>query len=218
MKQGIKVALLLVALSLGMVQAQTYQVELGSNNYKYAGKQVSTSYYNGIRLGGKVRYDLKNNFSFLTGALYDLAYSTKLQRYTANDSVRYRNFNHMLTIPVHIQYDLKVSKSFKFMAFAGPNIGVGLFNSQNTKAVMSATTNALIEEYGGKAIHSGTADLYQKAVINRINLQMSVGGGVQWRNYQLKGGYDFGINSLNKIDTSKQMRQSGWFVSLVYEF
>jgi hypothetical protein len=47
---------------------------------------------------------------------------------------------------------------------------------------------------------------------------MGTGGGVQWKNYQLKGGYDFGINSINKIDSSKLLHQSGWYVSLVYQF
>ncbi len=61
-------------------------------------------------------------------------------------------------------------------------------------------------------------DLYKKAMISRINFQMGAGGGVQWKNYQLKGGYDFGINSINKVDTSKLLRQSGWYVSLVYQF
>ena len=83
---------------------------------------------------------------------------------------------------------------------------------------MSEASNELVNEFTKQTIKNGTIDLYHNAVINRINLQMSVGGGVQWRNYQIKGGYDFGINSLNKIDTSKQLRQSGWFVSLVYEF
>ena len=124
----------------------------------------------------------------------------------------------MLSIPLHAQYDLNVSKSFKFMAFAGPTVGVGLFNSQKTTAVISEASNGLVSEFMGQTIASGTSDLYRNAVINRINLQMSVGGGVQWRNYQLKGGYDFGINSFNKIDSGKQLRQSGWFVSLVYEF
>ncbi len=218
MKHSIKLTFLLIALSIGLSKAQTYQIELGSNNYKYAGEGLKSSHYNGIRLGGTVRYDLKSNFSFLTGALYDVAYSTSLQRYLSPDSVRFRNFNHMLSIPMHFQYDLKVSKSFKFMAFAGPTLGVGLFNSQKTTAVISDASNALLNEFTGQTITNGTSDLYRNAVINRINLQMSVGGGVQWRNYQIKGGYDFGINSINKIDTSKQLRQSGWFVSLVYEF
>jgi hypothetical protein len=47
---------------------------------------------------------------------------------------------------------------------------------------------------------------------------MSVGGGMQFKNYKLKGGYEFGINSINKIDSSKLLRQNSWFVSLVYQF
>ena len=75
----------------------------------------------------------------------------------------------------------------------------------------------VIDEFGNVPTN-GSEDLYKNAMISRINFQMGAGGGVQWKNYQLKGGYDFGINSINKVDTSKLFRQGGWYVSLVYQF
>jgi len=56
------------------------------------------------------------------------------------------------------------------------------------------------------------------AKISRLNFQLGAGAGIQWKNYQLKGGYDFGINSINKVDSNRILRHSGWYVSLVYEF
>ena len=61
-------------------------------------------------------------------------------------------------------------------------------------------------------------DLYKMAKISRLNFQLGAGAGIQWKNYQLKGGYDFGINSINKVDSNRILRHSGWYVSLVYEF
>lgn len=211
--------------------AQKYGIEAGFVQPKQSGSQFSTSYFNGGRLGGSVEFELKNNFSLLSGALYSLVYSDKTQYYSASDSVNYKTFGHSLEIPLQVQYSLPVSKNFKFFAFAGPNIGIGLAQPQKVTAVISATTKKNIEDY--KVIPENMKsfvrlesdsyannDLYVKSVIQRINLQISIGGGVQFKNYKLKGGYDFGINSINKIDTSKLMRlqKSGWYVSLVYQF
>lgn len=211
------------------VTAQKYSVEAGYVQPKRSGSQFSTTYFNGVRIGGNVEFELKNNFSLLTGTLYSVVYSDKSQYYSTSDSVNYKTFGHAIEIPVKVQYSLPVSKNFKFFAFAGPNIAIGLAQPQKVTAVISSATKAYITPQIPEnmkpfmRVESDSYennDLYTKSTIQRINLQMSIGGGVQFKNYKLNGGYDFGINSINKVDTSKLMRlrQGGWFVSLVYEF
>ncbi len=232
MKQFPKLSLLFVfMLFFGNMVAQKYGIETGFVQPKQSGSQFRTTYFNGGRLGGSVEFELKNNFSLLTGALYSLVYSDRTQYYYSTDSVNYKTLNHTIEIPLQVQYSLPVSKNFKFFAFAGPNIGIGLAQPQKVTAVVSATTLKEFED--SKLIPDNMKpfvrlesdsyvdnDLYVKSMIQRINLQISIGGGVQFKNYKLKGGYDFGINSINKIDTSKLMslKQSGWFVSLIYQF
>jgi len=230
MKQFFKLGLLFTFFLFFInVSAQKYGIEAGFVQPKRSGSQFSTSYFNGGRLGGSVEFELKNNFSLLSGALYSLVYSDRTQYYSTADSVNYKTIGHSIEIPIQVQYSLPVSKNFKFFAYAGPNIGIGLAQPQKVTAVMSDVTktymNSLIPENMKPfvRVESDTYadnDLYVKSMIQRINLQISVGGGVQFKNYKLKGGYDFGINSINKIDTSKLMRlqQSGWFVSLIYQF
>lgn len=216
MNKLFKISLLFVfsVVSVSVI-AQKYGIEAGYIQPVRSGSQFSKTYFNGVRLGGNAEFDLKNNFSLLTGALYSLVYSDKTQYYSATDSVNYKTFGHALEIPVQVQYSLPVSKNFKFFGFAGPNIAVGLAQPQKVTAIMS---DAMKTFTGINSVAYKDNDLYTKSVIQRINFQISVGGGMQFKNYKLKGGYDFGINSINKIDTSKLLFQKGWYVSLVYQF
>ena len=206
-----------MVLSIGILSAQTYRLEVGFVSPKQSGAELSTNYFNGGRLGVTAEFGLKHNFSLLTGALYSLVYSNKVQYYSSTDSVTYKTFGHSIDIPLRLTYTLPLSKNLKIFGFAGPNINVGIAQPRKTTAVLSSSLREVIDEFGNVPTN-GTEDLYKNAMISRINFQMGAGGGVQWKNYQLKGGYDFGINSINKVDTSKLFRQGGWYVSLVYQF
>lgn len=209
-----------MVLSIGILSAQTYRLEVGFVSPKQSGAEFSTNYFNGGRLGVTAEFDLKHNFSLLTGALYSLVYSNKVQYYKT-DSVIYKTFGHSIDIPLRLTYTLPLSKNLKVFGFAGPNINVGIAQPRKTTTTLSPSLSPslvqVIDEFGNVPTN-GTEDLYKSAMISRINFQMGAGGGVQWKNYQLKGGYDFGINSINKVDTSKLFRQGGWYVSLVYQF
>ena len=217
MKSTLKLILVSMVLSIGILSAQTYRLEVGFVSPKQSGAEFSTNYFNGGRLGVTAEFGLKHNFSLLTGALYSLVYSNKVQYYSSTDSVTYKTFGHSIDIPLRLTYTLPLSKNLKVFGFAGPNINVGIAQPRKTTAVLSSSLREVIDEFGNVPTN-GTEDLYKSALIRRINFQMGAGGGVQWKNYQLKGGYDFGINSINKVDTSKLFRQGGWYVSLVYQF
>ena len=217
MKSTLKLILVSMVLSIGILSAQTYRLEVGFVSPKQSGAEFSTNYFNGGRLGVTAEFGLKHNFSLLTGALYSLVYSNKVQYYSSTDSVTYKTFGHSIDIPLRLTYTLPLSKNLKVFGFAGPNINVGIAQPRKTTAVLSSSLREVIDEFGNVPTN-GTEDLYKSAMISRINFQMGAGGGVQWKNYQLKGGYDFGINSINKVVTSKLFRQGGWYVSLVYQF
>jgi len=218
MKSFYKTLFLFLILSTAVVSAQKYSLEIGSVNPKQFGSGSRTNYFYGGRIGVNAEFALKNNFSLLTGVLYSVVYSSQKQYYTSSDSVSYKTFNHSIDIPVRLNYTIAINKNLKVFGFAGPNLNIGLFQPRTTNAVISTTTAALIESQGYTVPTSGTEDLYKDALINRINFQMGAGGGVQWKKYILKGGYDFGINSINKVDSGKMLHQSGWYVSLVYQF
>lgn len=202
--------LLIFLVSNMLTQAQTYRLEVGYNNLFRKGPKASETFFDAVKIGGTVEYNLEYNFSVLTGALYNVAYSDKIQRYPYSQFVTYSTWGHALEIPVRITYSIPVNKNLKFFAFAGPNISVGIVQNTYAKSKMSATSNIFYNVTPGKT------DAY-KSSIQRINLQLGAGGGIQWKDYQVKGGYDFGINNLDRVGPGK-LYQKGWFSSFAYQF
>ena len=95
MKSVLKTFFLFVLLTtVCLVNAQTYRVEAGYNNPVRYGANASSTFFKGIKLGGTVEFDLKNNLSLLTGALYNIVYSDKFEGYPNSARVTYKTFGH----------------------------------------------------------------------------------------------------------------------------
>ena len=73
--------LLLLVFAVSTLVAQTYRVEIGNVQARQSGKNSSVNIFNGVRLGATAEFDLKYNFSFLTGDLYSVVYDSKVQRF-----------------------------------------------------------------------------------------------------------------------------------------
>lgn len=177
----------------------TNRLEIGYNNPARYGTGVSRTYFNGIKVGLTTELPLQNDFSLLTGILYNLVYSDKLQKYPNSTQVNSLSYGHFLSVPVMATYNFPVTKDLKFIGFAGPTLNVGLFQARNSISTVSSITTAY-------------TDLYKSSVLNRLDLQVGVGAGVQFRKYQLKAGYDYGLLNVNKL--SGNLYQKGWYVSL----
>ena len=186
-------------------------IEAGYVNQIRYGSKVSPTYFYGAKIGATAKFDMKNNFSLLSGLLYSVVYSDKKQGYPYSQFVKYKTLGHYVDVPLQVMYNLPLSKTFKMFAIAGPTINIGL--SQKQDITSTQTYLSTVPFY----VEPRTIDFYKGSVLNRLNLQIGVGGGVQWKNYQLKSGYDFGISNLNKLDTGNQY-QKGWYVTFSYEF
>lgn len=203
--------LFLVTLCIISVNAQKITLEGGYFNPKRVGPNTGETYFDAIRLGALAEFDMKYNFGIQTGLLYNVGYSNKTQRYSVmRDSVDYTTWSHALEIPIRLVYNQPLFKDFKIFGFAGPNIQIGLIQNQQVDVGLS---DALVEMTG---IQSGNYNLYGQKKLNRINLQLGAGGGVQWRKYSVKGGYDWGLNNLDRTKADK-VKQGNWYVSLGYQ-
>lgn len=191
--------------------AQKITLEGGYFNPKRIGPSTGETYFDAIRIGALAEYDLKYNFGIQSGLLYNIGYSNKTQRYAVSgDSVVYNTWSHALEIPVRVVYNLPLFKDFKVFGFAGPNIQIGLIQNQKVDVGLS---NELVNMTG---LQSGNYELYGDKKLNRINLQLGAGGGVQWRKYSVKAGYDWGLNNLDRTKSDK-VRQGNWYVTLGYQ-
>ena len=146
-----------------------------------------------------------------SGLLYNIGYSNKVQKYDiTTDSVTFRTWSHALEIPLRIVYNQGLFKDFKIFGFAGPNIQIGFIQNQNVTSLLSESTS----EFTG--IQGGKYNLY-KNNLNLINFQLGTGGGIQWREFILKSGYDWGLNNLDKTKRDKRLTQGNWYVSFAYQ-
>lgn len=216
MKLSLKISLLVLFIAATInVDAQKYALEVGYTNpmrvSKIGNLQGSTTFFYGGKIGVTARYSLKSNpnASFLTGVLYSLVYADRQSGFPSSEMVSYKTTGHFIDIPLHAIYSLPLSKNTSFFGYAGPTINIGVAQNMDVTSTLATTTNAVL----------GRFNVYKDSEykLNRLNLQIGVGGGVQWKKYQLKSGYDFGITNLNKTDTGN-LFQKGWYVSFSYQF
>ena len=219
MKLRTTIILLLLAITgIISVNAQKITLEGGYFNPKRVGPVTSKTYFDAVRVGALAEYELKYNFGIQSGILYNIGYSNKMQRYAiSGDSVVYTTWSHALEIPVRIVFNQPLFKDFKIFGFAGPNIQIGLIQNQQVDASLSDEQINLINELNPDFnITSGKTDLYVQKKLNRINLQLGAGGGVQWRQYIIKSGYDWGINNLDRTKAD-YVTQGNWYVTFAYQ-
>jgi hypothetical protein len=216
MKVLLKLSLLVLFIAATInADAQKYALEVGYTNpmqvTKIGDLKGSTTFFYGGKIGVTARYSLKSNpnASFLTGVLYSLVYADRQSGYTGSEMVSYKTTGHFIDIPLHAIYSLPISKNTSFFGYAGPTINIGIAQNMDVTSTLATTTNAVL----------GKFNMYKDSEykLNRLNLQIGIGAGIQWKKYQLKSGYDFGITNLNKVDTGK-MFQKGWYVSFSYQF
>lgn len=216
MKVSLKLSLLVLFIAATInADAQKYAIEAGYTNpmrvSKIGSLKGSTTFFYGGKVGVTARYSLKsnNNVSLLTGVLYSLVYADRQSGFPNSEMVSYKTTGHFIDIPLHAIYSLPISKNMSFFGFAGPTINIGIAQNMDVTSTLATTTNAIL----------GKFNVYKDSEykLNRLNLQLSIGGGIQWKKYQLKSGYDFGITNINKTDTGN-LYQKGWFLSFSYQF
>ena len=194
------------------VKKTTFRIEAGYIQPYQFGEGYRTTYFHGGKIGATVDFDIKYGMSIQTGLYYLMAYGTNSQSYPhLSEYVDYSTTMYQLDIPVRFSYTIKIWKDLSLFAFAGPTFNIGLAMPEKADAHLSAIT----EEMTG--IQSGTTNLYCKKVLP-FNFMLGAGGGIQWKNYRLQSGYDFGMNNIYRNTYGYIMKQWNWFASFSYAF
>ena len=181
-----------------------YRMEAGYSHINRYGEYVSKTPFHGVRVGATAEYPLKYGFGVQTGLKYSFLFGNKQQLYTAGDSVNYSYTGHSIDIPARLTYTLPIFWGLRIFAYAGPSFNIGL--AQTSK--VTVTGLPIIEGFPID-IASGTYNMYNKE-LNRFSVMLGAGGGIQWKDYRVKGGYDWGLNSISKDKNSPQ-RLKGWY-------
>ncbi len=177
------------------------------------GNRFVTSPYHIIRTGVNLELPIRYGMGIQVGLKYSFVFGNKEKKYAHNGKAKYSYNGHMLDIPIHATYTLPIFWGLKIFAFAGTNLNIGLSQNETikfTQKKVEGITNPL--PYPTSGTYSVYPDIY-----NRFNIQLGAGGGLQWKQFRLKGGYDWGMNDLYK-NSAKSVKMKGWYAGFEYEF
>ena len=163
----------------------------------------------GIKLG--VIYETTIIKGFGVSSSLNYTHSTHLGPWTVMPGfTQYKtkedhNF-HQLEIPVDWQYRFLIAKHTYIALYTGPTLQVGL---ANTFRYRTKVGNEIIEDrkedvYKLDEDHDGIPDY------NRVNVTWGVGAYFQYKQYFIRGGYDFGIMPIYKDKFFNTGSDSGW--------
>lgn len=203
-----------------------YRIEVGyaQNQQRSLTGNMMNPFLHGVRVAGLVDFKLPLHFYIQTGLGYTLGYGRIDQHWSSIDLstqqveyVRHNITEHLINIPVRAYYVQPLWKELRLLFFAGPELEIGLAQTDRLKNHLSGDAAAWLTEQG---VLLTNHDRYQTGELSRANIQMGVGGGLEWNRYRVVAGYDFGLNNLVRTPlVSKQhVWEWGWQVSFSYRF
>lgn len=160
-------------------------------------KELTPTIYNGFKVGVVYDATLVAGFGYSLGLNYTFgAHKTDWEQIGSLTYPRKQilEWYHQLEIPVDWQYKFEIAKNTWLMLYTGPTIQCGLAFKQNTSTQNSPNAEAVLKKDDRYTMDNNFA-------LKRINVTWGVGAGFQYKNYFLRGGYDFGIINPYKAQT-----------------
>ncbi len=206
----------------------TYRIEAGyAQDWQYS-KNTSypDTYLHGVKIGATVDFNLPYHLSVQTGLLYQISYGNNQQHWPTMNSesiseeiAEHHILKQSITIPVYATYTQKLWKELALYFYTGPQFSIGIAEKDKIVTNLSEETKGWLE---ANDIPTQTYDKYKAGELRRFNLQWGLGGGIQWANYRLYSGYNFGLNNLVKPESgylkNSHLWEWNWFVSYSYSF
>ncbi|MCL2597024.1 MAG: PorT family protein [Paludibacter sp.] len=208
----------------------TFSYEVGYANQLRNGKEVAKINLDGLRMGAFFKYNFTRHFFGQTGLFYEYLNYNTTQRYPSAASYRQSTSANQLNLPILVGYEIPLFAQIGFFAYGGPTLRMGLSESLLTATTFPADSTAkanLIELLRSEGLYrtDGFSNMYKDKQLTRFSILLSIGGGLKWKQFYLKSGYDFGLTNINTVDSSinigtnkKRITQGGWFISLGYNF
>lgn len=152
-------------------------------------KVLNPTIYNGFKAGVVYDATLVAGFGYSMAINYTFgANKTNWEQIGQHPYPRKEtyNFYHQIEIPVDWQYKFEIAQNTWVILYTGPTLQCGLSFLQDTH----------IQNQPNDAITSTSADRYTMSdvsALKRINITWGIGAGLQYEQYFLRGGYDFGV-------------------------
>lgn len=202
-----------------------YRLEVGYNqvNQRMMNDTNSLSYLHGARLGVVFDLHLPLHFAIETGILYNINYGRYDQHWRSMDQqsvqieyLRHNVVQHNLTIPIRATYTVPVWKKLNLLFYGGPQLQLTIAETDYMQQHLSAKTLEWLQKQG---VRTERYDKVWTGEYLPVNIQMGVGGGIEWDRYRLQSGYDFGLNNrlLKPVMAGQKIWDWSWYVSFSYK-
>ena len=185
-------------------------------------------YYHGGRIGASIEWLIPHTEVLVlrSGLFYSMQYGSNTQTYpNINPAVgrieyiAYTHYKHDIEVPLHVEINVRIWKDLHLFAFSGPYLNIGLAHPTQADVYLTDDTKQVMRETYGYELESGTRDLYSVKdydALRRFNLQLGVGGGIQFKRWRLQGGYDWGMIDIGR--RANKMKTNTWYAGLSYAF
>lgn len=203
-----------------------YRIEAGyvQNQQRTLRNNWSDPFTHGVKIGFTADFNLPYHFSMQTGASLCATYGRIDQHWRSMnaESVQVEYLRHgineyYLEVPIRAYYNQKLWRELNMFFFTGPKIAIGLAQMDFMTDHLSDVTRQWLTDEG---IRVSNYERYGVNELRRLNIQYGLGGGMEWAQYRVVAGYDFGLNNLvkTKITPDSHMWEWGWYVSFAYKF
>lgn len=194
---------LILVLMVGSVcaQQQSLGVEIGftqpvlrENPATEKKKLPNVTTLNGMKVGLVYDATLIKGFGFRLGVNYTLG-GNQSKWISSNpmalaEKTREKNMMHTIEIPIDWQYKFTIAKETYLILYTGPALQYTFAFDKTTQ-----TKNELLGTESSTKVNHYSVDRDEdgKQDYSPFNITWGVGAGFQYKNYYLRGGYDFGI-------------------------
>jgi hypothetical protein len=211
--------LLIVVLSTSYAQAQfTFGLRAGLNLTNFTEKSggyepdVEYKYMPGFLIGVVGEYAVSDVFAIQPTILFT---THRGERKSFGKITRYVNY---LQIPVNALYKVDIGR-IKLLLQGGPYLSYALsgkYKWDNSLDFMPS----LGPKWGENKIKFGYCECHDAAVMKPFDFGIGVGAGLQFNNFQVGLGYNFGLTNLSSRpkDDDHSLKSNGLALTLTYLF
>jgi hypothetical protein len=203
MKTTFKTCLVAIALLIGVnTYAQdkpiTFGVKAGVNLSNISGEGESGDAKIGFKAGVSLDYALSQDLYLMTG----LNYSLQGSKIGEVDGKSVKLDLSYLQLPVHIGYKLNVAEGAKLVFHGGPYVGYAVDGKW---------------KYAGESLNA-FGDIAKEGIakLKRFDAGLGIGAGVEFGQFGVDLGWDFGLTKIN--DGSGSIKNRNGYLTVGYKF
>lgn len=204
-----KILSTLLAASLMLIGTQAFaqiSVNAGYLNSSIKVGNADPSNANGAFAGVSFNVPLMGGLAIAPGVYYSMITSKSTASLGSIASGSGTFMEHAINAPVYLNYNIGLSRDTHFFIFGGPTLQYGLASTIKYDANVAGISG------------SHTSDNYKSDNINRMNVYLGGGVGINAGNYMVTVGYDYGMMNQYKGENAPSAHRSNIKIGVGYAF